>query len=64
MDYIEIHHTLQKSVQQCAYKYVFSSAMGINRAVYLEKCAYYYSGMRFISGCFTQMKAVFFDVQS
>lgn len=62
MDYIEIHHTLQMSVQQCAYKYVFSSAMGINRPVYLEKYAYYYSGVRFISGCLTRMNALFFDV--
>lgn len=57
MDYIEIHHTLQMSVQECAYKYVFSAAMGINRPVYLEKCAYYYSGMRFISGCFTRIES-------
>lgn len=25
------------SVRKCAYKYVFSSAMGINRSVYFEK---------------------------
>lgn len=40
------------AVRKCAYKYVFSSVLEINRSVYLEKCAYYYSSVRFISECF------------
>lgn len=60
---VNLLYTVNECTQKCAYKYVFfSAAMGINRSVYLEKCAYYYSAMRFISGCFTRLQTAFFDV--
>lgn len=37
MDQIEMYHIPQTAVRERAYKYVFSSAMGINRSVYLEE---------------------------